>query len=118
MNLIDEALLDNKWEEVISSFKRLFGKTPKDVNAFLFVIGVQELGKGFQRFTKEEKQDLMHIAICRLLSLSGYYVFDKIDEDGWPHYELVKPLPYQKIGEQEKYLKRHIIAYFKEQDLI
>ena len=49
------------------------GKRPKDLNSTLFLISVQELGIGPKNFTKEEKQDLMHIAICKVLSYSGYY---------------------------------------------
>ena len=60
----------------------------------------------------------MHVAICRLLSISGYYELESTDADGWPHYALMKPLPYKKIGEQEDFLKRHIIAYFREQELL
>ena len=62
------------------------------LNAVLFLIGVQELGRGLQRFSKEEKQDLMHIAICKVLSLSGFYELEGTDEAGWPHWKLVKKI--------------------------
>ena len=83
------------------------------MDAILFLIGVQELGKGLKNFSKEEKQDLMHIGICRLLSDSGYYELEGIDEDGWPHFKLIKPLPKFDLLEQEKLLKMHVKDYFK-----
>lgn len=102
-----------EWEELRIWFKTTFGKKP-DLNAILYLIGMQELGKGVRNFTKEEKQDLMHIAVCRLLSMSGYYEFEGIDQDGWPHYKLNTALPPLPIKEQETLLKRHIVEYFKQ----
>jgi hypothetical protein len=91
----------------------MIGKRPKDLNAVLFLIGVQELGKGSKRFTKEEKQDLMHIGICKVLSLSGYYELEGLDEEGWPHWRIKKKLPHFDLLEQEKLLKMHVIEYFE-----
>jgi len=93
--------------------ERHLGKKPKDLNGVLFIIGVQELGKGGARFSKEEKQDLMHIAICKVLSLSGYYELEGIDKDGWPHWKLIKKLPHFDLLEQEKLLKLHVLEYFE-----
>src|SRR5579871_1949242 len=108
--------LDRHWQELLAEIETALGKRPKDLNAVLFVIGVQELGKGAKNFSKEEKQDLMHIAICKVLSLSGYYRLDGIDKEGWPHWILIKKLPHFDLLEQEKLLKMHVIEYF-EKDL-
>jgi hypothetical protein len=89
------------------------GKKPKDLNGVLFLIGVQELGQGYRLFSKEEKQDLMHIAICKVLSLSGYYELDGIDQEGWPHWKMIKKLPHFDLLEQEKLLKMAVIEYFE-----
>ena len=43
------------------------------MEAILFLIGIQEVGDFRTKFTKEQKQDLMHVAVCSLLSPSGYY---------------------------------------------
>lgn len=85
------------------------------MNAVLFLIGVQELGKGPGNFSKEEKQDLMHIAICKLMSLSGYYELEGLDENGWPHWKLVRKLPHFDLLEQEKLLKMQAIEYFEKE---
>ncbi len=106
---------DIKWNELLKKIGKKIGKKPEDLNAVLFLIGVHELGKGIKNFTKEQKQDLMHIAICKVLSLSGYYRLEGLDEDGWPHWKLIKKLPHFDILEQEKLLKMHVLEYFEEE---
>ena len=107
--------LDRLWQVLLGELEKSLGKRPKDLNGVLFTIGVQELGRGAKHFSKEEKQDLMHIAICKVLSLSGYYQLEGIDEGGWPHWKLVKKLPHFDLLEQEKLLKMHVIEYFEKE---
>ena len=97
----------------MQEIERMLGQKPKDLNGTLFLIGVQELGKGHQYFTKEQKQDLMHIAICKVLSYAGFYQLEGLDEDGWPHWKLVKKVPHVDLLEQEKLLKMQVIEYFE-----
>ncbi|WP_080241510.1 hypothetical protein [Spirosoma rigui] len=104
--------IDGSWEDLLDQIQTLVGKRPADLNAVLFLIGVQELGKGPIRFSKEAKQDLMHIAVCKVLSQSGYYSFDGYDKDGWPLWTLIKPLPHGDLMAQETLLKHHVILYF------
>ncbi len=105
---------DFEWLRVQHIVKDAMGieKMP-DLQGILFLIGIQELGQIERSFSKEEKQDLIHIAVCRLLSYDGYYSFKGRDEDGWPHYDLLRPV---QIGrkEQDDLLKRKVIEYFKE----
>ena len=54
----------------------------------------------------------MHIAVCTLLAQSGYYILDGLDEEGWPHFSQVKPLPNYNMIEQENFLRDHVILYF------
>ncbi|HEY4649928.1 MAG TPA: hypothetical protein VIG72_00870 [Pontibacter sp.] len=107
--------LDHRWTQLRALLMKQFGKKP-DLNAILFLIGIQELGKGITEFSKEEKQDLMHIATCKVFSLSGYYELEKVDEEGWPHYKALKPIPFANLKEQEKMLKWHILEYFNQLD--
>ena len=103
-----------EWLQLRHKVKDLFNKdTLPDLNAMLFIIGIQEYGHIKPSFTKEEKQDLMHIAICKVLSLSGFYELEGLDEEGWPHWKLVKNLPHFDLLEQEKLLKMHVIEYFQ-----
>lgn len=114
-----DILIEKYWIKLLARLQQVFGKKPADLNAVLFLIGVQELGKGAKTFSKEEKQDLMHIAVCKLLSFSGYYKLEGLDEQGWPHWKLLKKLPQFDLLEQEKLLKLHAIEYFtKEIELI
>ena len=110
-----DLTLQKDWVDLLYKIKEATGKRPADINAVLFLIGVQELGKGNQNFSKEEKQDLMHIAICKVLSYAGFYKLEGVDEDGWPHWKLVTKLPKFDLLEQEKLLKMQIIQYFKEE---
>ncbi|WP_296618440.1 hypothetical protein [Marivirga sp.] len=107
--------LERKWQALRLALKDSVGRKPKDLNAILFLIGVQELGKGPHNFSKEEKQDLMHIAICKVLSLSGFYELEGVDESGWPHWKRIKKLPHFDLLEQEKLLKMHVIEYFEQE---
>lgn len=107
--------LDRKWSALLHDLTSLIGKRPKDLNGVLFLIGVQELGHGTKIFSKEEKQDLMHIGICKVLSLSGYYVLEGLDKDGWPHWKLIRKLPHFDLLEQEKLLKMHVMEYFEKE---
>lgn len=83
------------------------------MEAILFLIGIQEFGQLREKFTKEQKQDLMHVAVCKLFSQSGYYELEKSDEEGWPHFKQLRALPEMNSVEQENFLKDHILLYFE-----
>lgn len=112
MNLSDAQ--EQEWNELLKYLRAQFGKVP-DLEATLYLMGIQELGQGNKRFTKEEKQDLMHIAICKALSYGGYYELEGIDDQGWPHWKLIKKLPFFDLLSQETLLKMYVIEYFKEE---
>ena len=84
-----------------------------DLNGILFLIGIQELGRWKDNFTKEEKQDLMHIAVCELLASDGYFEFQGRDADGWPHYKELRPVSVGGVENQERLLKIKVVQYFK-----
>jgi len=106
------------WQRLIELIKEKFsdGEEP-DVDVILFLIGVRELGIDKRKFKKDEKLDLLHIAICRLLMPYGYYKLTGSDEQGWPHYELIEKLPALKSGEQSILMKEAILRYFDEEEL-
>jgi len=107
--------LHRKWAQLCAFLETQLGKRPKDLNNVLFLIGVQELGKGMLAFSKEEKQDLMHIAICRILSVEGFYELEGLDEEGWPHWRPTSKLPKLNLMEQEILLKTYVIDYFEKE---
>ncbi|OGX89332.1 hypothetical protein [Hymenobacter coccineus] len=114
-HLETEADFEHRWTALLDEMETRFGKRP-DLNALLLLIGVQELGQGVAEFTKEQKQDLMHIATCKLFSLSGHYELERVDEDGWPHYKLLRPVPFAFLKEQERMMKWHMLEYFSLED--
>lgn len=85
-----------------------------DLNIVLLMIGIQELGFWKKGFTKEEKQDLMHIGVCHLLSYDEHYEFVGRDTEGWPHYQLKKAINAKGEKVQERILKEKAILYFRE----
>ncbi len=102
-----------EWQELELRLINQFGKKP-DLQAILFLIGMNEVGFSEEKkFTKEQKQDLMHVATCVLLSQEDYYLFDHNDEEGWPHYVLTKPLPEYDLLQQELWLKKLVVKYFE-----
>jgi hypothetical protein len=103
--------LQVRWWNLEAKLVERFGKKP-DMESILFLIGVQELGKPTQNFTKEQKQDLMHIAVCTVLLPSGFYEYEGRDSEGWPHFRQLKSMPEMNAFEQENFLKDHILLYF------
>ena len=114
-----QASNQEKWLKIEEFFKTNFtdGETP-DLDTILFLIGVQELGKGKIRFKKDDKLNLLHIAVCRVLEPFGFYRFDGLDPDGWPHFELLEELPPLKTNEQTLLMKHAVIQYFEDQKII
>ena len=105
--------LKEKWEVLVTKLSDHFSDGDAlQVDGIIYLIGVQELGQGHRRFNKDEKVNLMHIAICKLLEPYGYYEFDFFDDDGWPHYKIVTELPSLKPGEQTVLMKEAIVNYF------
>lgn len=109
MNVQDD--LQVRWWNLEAKLVERFGKKP-DMETILFLIGIQELGEVKEKFSKEQKQDLMHVAVCSLLAQSGYYELEGRDRDGWPHFRQLKDLPILLPNEQELFLKDHVLLYF------
>ena len=103
--------LSNKWDALLLKLQKDIAEDI-DLKGVLFLIGVQELQKGIQDFTKEEKQDILHLAVCKLLTSYGYFKFEKVDEDGWPHWTELKPIKNLTGEQQDLLIKEAIIAYF------
>lgn len=112
MNVADD--LQTRWWNLEAKLVERFGKKP-DLETILFLVGIQELGQVNKKFTKEQKQELMHVAVCTVLKPSGYYELEKTDEDGWPHYKQIKPMPEMNAIDQENFIKDHVLLYFQEQ---
>lgn len=107
--------LKKKWDIIVSKLSKDFANGERlNLDGIIYLIGVQELGKGKIQLKKDDKINLMHIAICKLLEPYGYYEFHFFDQDGWPHYKKKTKLPSLKPGEQAVLMKVAIVKYFEE----
>lgn len=109
------AEINKRFTELQERLARDFDNEAPDIKVILFLIGVQELGQGPKKFSKRQKEELMHIATCRLFSDLGFYELEGLDQDGWPHWKLVKAIPNYTLLEQEMLMKSLIVNYFDEQ---
>lgn len=110
---MNEQDFEQRWQSVKDRLEKQF-EQPLDLQAILFLIGINELGHGPRKLSKDQKIDVIHIAVCRLLEPYGYYVFEGVDKDGWPHYSRTEKLPQLKAGDQERLMKEAIITYTEE----
>lgn len=105
------------WDILQQKLKERF-EEEMDFDAILFLIGLQELGKPFKKYKKDQKLEVMHVAICTLLEPYGFYEYDGRDADGWPHWHLKENLPFLEPKQQNKLIIDAIIDYFKKEEFI
>ena len=106
------------WTKIEAFFETQFGTEKNPAReSMLFLIGVQELGSGQQKYTKDDKVNLIHIAVCRLLEPFGYFKFTHY-VDGWPQYDTLEKLPELKPNEQSILMKKAIIHYFQDENIL
>lgn len=108
------AEVNLKFKSLQQKLAQQFDNDLPDIKVILFLIGVQELGKGPRKFNKRQKEELMHIANCRLFSELGFYELEGVDQDGWPHWKKLNPIPAYNILEQEMLMKTLIVKYFED----
>lgn len=102
--------VDKKWKEVITRLEKEFNQE-MTLKGVLYLIGVQELGFGLKKFEREEKLSVLHVATCKILVPFGYYKFEKIDDEGWPHYAELAAIKELSEKEQGLLIKKAIIKY-------
>lgn len=106
------------WKIVEQFFAEHFGTEPNvAIETILYLIGIQELGSGNQKYSKDDKVNLIHIAVCRLLQPFGFFDFSHYDEDGYPHFIEKEPIPELKPNEQSLLMKKAVIQYFIDEQL-
>lgn len=105
------------WEILQQKLKERFD-SEVDYDSILFLIGLQELGKPFKKYKKDQKLEIMHVAICTLLEPYGFYEYEGQDGDGWPHWKLKENLPFLDAKQQNKLIIDSIIDYFKKEEFI
>lgn len=112
-----DFIFESEWRETVERVSTWAGQ-PVDLQGILFLIGVQELGRGYKTFKKDEKVALMHVAICTLLEPYGHYAFLGRDDDGWPHFKQEQALPVLKAEQQDRLMREAIMEYFRGSEII
>tara|TARA_B110000444_G_C18720864_1_gene538370 strand:- start:525 stop:848 length:324 start_codon:yes stop_codon:yes gene_type:complete len=102
--------LEKNWNKLVAKLEKQF-EDEMSLKGILYLIGIQELNFGVKRYDRDEKVNVLHVAICKLLSSYGYYKFDSIDKDGWPHYVELKALANLSESDQQNLIKKAIINY-------
>lgn len=103
--------MDFKWYKIKKRLEDNYGQK-LDLNSILFLIGLQEVGIVHKKLSKKQKLEIIHVAVCKLLSFWGYYEFEGNDSDGWPHYKKTNLTPCLTVFEQEKLIKDGVVEYF------
>ena len=119
LNQSRDQKLKERWEELVAVLSDRFSDGEAlDVEGILYLVGLQELGQVHRKMKKDDNVNLIHIGICAVLEPFGYYRFDFIDDEGWPHFELLEELPPLKPGEQSVLMKEALVSYFLKRALI
>ena len=118
-NISRDQELKERWDALVTILSEKFSDGESlDVEGVLYLVGMQELGQVNRVMKKDDNVNLIHVGICSVLEPYGYYRFDYFDNDGWPHFELLEPLPPLKPGEQSILMKEALVTYFLKRELI
>ena len=115
--MVEESDLQQQWEILLEKLEPRFGGD-LDLQAVLFIIGLQELGHGYRKLSKDQKLDVMHIAVCTLLEPFGYYEYEGRDADNWPHWKSTSKLPHLKPAQQHRLMLEAVVDYFRKNEVI
>ena len=102
--------LEKNWEKLVTRLEDEFNQEIT-LKGLLYLIGIQELNFGVKKFDRHEKINVIHVAVCKILTPFGFYKFHKIDEDGWPHYIELKAIKNLTEKEQENLMKKAVLKY-------
>ena len=102
---------ENQWIRLEKLMEERFGEPP-DLTTMVFTVGLQECAQGYQPFKKDEKLEVMHVGIGTLRAPMGYYEEVRQDDDGWPHFKQLQPIPAVTEQEQELLMRRALVEYF------
>ena len=118
-NISRDQELKDRWDALVIILSDKFSDGQAlDIEGILYLVGMQELGQVHRKMKKDDNVNLIHVGICSVLELYGYYSFDYFDDDGWPHFQLLEPLPLLKSGEQSILIKEALVTYFLKRELI
>ena len=103
---------DEKLQAIAARLAGFFSPdSPVDIAEMLFVVGLQTFGRPCGNLSREDKMALMHIGTCAVLEPYGYYRMTGRDADGYPQYELLRPVEARAAADGQL-LKEALVKYF------
>lgn len=105
------------WEHLLKGLHTIYD-IQKDLLSVLFIIGLQEAGSGFKKYSQAEKTEIIKLAQLKLLSREKYYINIATDKNNSPVWvkNPKKQLPVGKI--LEKLLQSLSLDYFNEYEIL
>ncbi|MFO8235128.1 MAG: hypothetical protein R6U04_06980 [Bacteroidales bacterium] len=100
------------WEQIENYIQNEFNVLP-EVHNILFLIGIQELGYGFQKLDKDTK--------VKVINFASIFVLKYINDKDIAHIKNNFPDRYEKDYEtkyEEEIYKLAIIRYFREKNIL
>ncbi len=102
----------DNWKNLCERLSGMFG-IDVDLNGVLFLVGIRERGLTFQKFTKEEKINLINLGSCTLYQEMGLVEISGEDAEGWPLFQQKSLAPVIAEELKQKTLQDCAISYFK-----
>jgi len=103
----------DSWSSLTAFLSTSYSIEP-DLLSVLFLIGIQESGKGFRDYDQDEKTDLVKLGKFTLLSRAGFY--KRMEVPGKEPFFI--PLPDKEPPslpeELDRFLKEECLRYFNE----
>ena len=100
------------WKDLCEHLSEMFG-IEVDLNGVLFLVGIRERGLTFQKFSKEEKLNLINLGSCTLYQEMGMVEQSGEDTEGWPLFRQKALAPVITEELKVKTLQDCAIRYFK-----
>ena len=112
--MYDKVNLVQRLFMISNLIKSIFGTRNKRLlkDYLGYVSRINDLESSYQKLKKDQKVEVMHVAVCALLSQWGYYEFTGHDEDGWPHWKETSKIPSLNAKQQDGLIREAIVEYF------
>ena len=105
---------ERRWQSLLSDVESKFGRKP-DVDALLFLMGIQSVGRGFEPdLPKERKQSLIMEGSYLAFETLGLYQRMGLERNGFWIWEKTGDIPKLDVDDQEKLLQIGILNYFED----
>jgi len=104
--------LEARWARLLAHLENLVGRTPTGIEQVLFLIGIQERGRGYEPgLSREQKQEVIMEGAWHAFAAIGLY--RRVAEDSTAWEPTFSPWPELSRDDQEKLLRIAILEYFK-----